>query len=102
ECGGESGGSGGAVASILKSNEEGAVGELGQETRRDGETKASLARAARPGQRHEAFLPKELDDRPQLSVAADQLCGRDGQIVRPGIDRAERVEVLLESCDVEL
>src|SRR4029078_12564653 len=35
-------------------------------------------------------------------VAPGQLLVRSGQIVWPGIDRAERAELLLESCDVEL
>ena len=46
ECGSESRGGGGAVASILKADEEGAVGEIRQEARCEREPEARLAGAA--------------------------------------------------------
>ena len=55
--GGDGRGGRGAVASILEGDEEGAVGEIGQEALREREPEACLARAARAGERDQASLP---------------------------------------------
>ena len=81
------------VGQRREEGDEGAVGERGEQARRDLEGQACLAGAAGPGQGHEPRLSQELDHLAQLVLAPDEGGELGRQVVRPGIEAAQGGEV---------